>query len=114
MDKYEVQSQTKKIFPLEINAIAIEIGTLKEQISNLKNDSNKKDNLINILLTRVSCLEKDKVNLSGKITDLQGQCKELTDNQIVFFGYLNLITNGRDIEKSIVHYLLIYLNFIPK
>ncbi len=45
---------------------------------------------------------------------MQDQYKELTDNQIVFFGYLNLITNGRDIEKSIVHYLLIYLNFIPK
>ena len=45
---------------------------------------------------------------------MQDQYKELTDNQIVFFGYLNLITNGRDIEKSIVQYLLIYLNFIPK
>ena len=80
LDKSEDQRQTDNIFPLDINAITIEIGTLREQISNQKNDSNKKDNLINNLLIKVSRLEKDK-----------GRCKELTDNQIVFWGNLNLI-----------------------
>ncbi len=31
LDKYEAQSQTKNIFPLDINIIAIEIGTLKNK-----------------------------------------------------------------------------------
>ena len=75
LDKSEAQRQTDNIFPLDINAITIEIGTLREQISNQKNDSNKKDNLINNLLIKVSRLEKDKVDLDWKLTDLKANAK---------------------------------------
>ena len=126
--KKDEGKKSKKEEIMDMNKIIEKIDILKEQVSNLNNDRIKKDNLINSLVLKITDLngkiidlENDKNGLNGKITDLNGkitdlenQCKELMDNQIVFWGYLNLITNGRDIEKSIVHYLYIYLKFKPK
>ena len=94
------------------------ITNLNEKITNLEKDKNDKDIAILNLNEKLTNLEKDKDiainNLNEKINYLNEECKNLTDNQIIFTGYLNLLTNGRDISKSIVHFLYKYLKFKPK
>ena len=92
----------------------IVILNLNEKITNL----NEKITNLNKKITNLGKDKKDKdiaiINLSEKINYLREECKNLTDNQIIFAGYLNLLTNGRDISKSIVHFLYKYLKFIPR
>ena len=102
----------------KISVLVKEKDLLNNKISVLEKE---KDLVANNLNDKISVLEKENKNqeimiksLNDKVYNLEEECQELSDNQIVFWGYLNLLSNGRDLSKSIVYYLYKFLNFANK
>ena len=95
LNSMEIDPKLKVIFSL-----------IMDKNKKLENEFKKLENELKKVNDKINQEEKNRKNEN---LELQNYCRKLEDNLDELWNYFNLISNGRDITKSIVFFLYDYL-----